>query len=131
MVGTAQDVTERKRLDELRDTILSSVSHELRTPLTSILGFAITLQERGAYLDADLRAEILTNISVQAYKLERLLSDLLDLERLRHGFVQPTFGETDVAHVVREIAAAHAGDGHPIRVGPDLVLRPQPFQLVI
>jgi light-regulated signal transduction histidine kinase (bacteriophytochrome) len=96
MVGTAQDITERKLLDELRDTILASVSHELRTPLTSILGFAVTLQERGADLDAALRAEILANISEQARKLERLLSDLLDLERLRHGFVRPTFDEADV-----------------------------------
>jgi PAS domain S-box-containing protein len=116
MVGTAQDVTERKRLDELRDTILSSVSHELRTPLTSILGFAVTLQERGADLDAALRAEILANISEQARKLERLLSDLLDLERLRHGFVRPTFDEADVGRLVGEIAAAHSGNGHPIRV---------------
>ena len=116
MVGTAQDITERKRLDELRDTILSSVSHELRTPLTSILGFAITLQERGADLDEAMRAEILANISEQARKLEHLLSDLLDLERLRHGFVHPTFGEADVGRLVSEIAAAHGGDGHPIRV---------------
>jgi PAS domain S-box-containing protein len=116
MVGTAQDITERKRLDELRDTILSSVSHELRTPLTSILGFAVTLQERGADLDASMRAEILANISEQARKLERLLSDLLDLERLRHGFVRPTFDEADVGRLVGEIAAAHSGNGHPIRV---------------
>ena len=38
MAGTAQDVTERKQLDELRDNILAAVSHELRTPLTSVLG---------------------------------------------------------------------------------------------
>ena len=51
MVGTAQDVTERKQLDSLRDTILATVSHELRTPLTAILGFAITLRERGAEIE--------------------------------------------------------------------------------
>ncbi len=40
MLGTAQDITDRKRIEELRDSILSTVSHELRTPLTSILGFS-------------------------------------------------------------------------------------------
>ena len=46
MVGVAQDITERKRVDDLRDSILSTVSHELRTPLTSIIGFAMTLKDR-------------------------------------------------------------------------------------
>jgi PAS domain S-box-containing protein len=114
MVGTSQDVTERRRLDELRDNILSSVSHELRTPLTSILGFAVTLRERGATLGDELRAEILATLSQQAYKLERLLSDLLDLERLRHGFVHPTFSEVDVARLVAEVAADHADGTHRI-----------------
>ena len=116
MVGTSQDVTDRKRLDELRDNILSTVSHELRTPLTSILGFAVTLRERGATLGDELRAEMLATLSEQAHKLERLLSDLLDLERLRHGFVQPTFSETDVGRLVEELAADHAGGAHPIVV---------------
>src|SRR4029077_21079817 len=53
MLGTSQDVTERKQVDELRDTILATISHELRTPLTSIVGFALTLKERT--LDPALR----------------------------------------------------------------------------
>ena len=62
MVGTAEDVTERKRLDALRDTILTSVSHELRTPLTSILGFSLTLEAREAGLDAGRRREIIAHL---------------------------------------------------------------------
>ena len=46
LVGTSQDVTERHRVEEVRDNILSAVSHELRTPLTSVLGFALTLEQR-------------------------------------------------------------------------------------
>ena len=60
LVGTAQDVTERRRLEEVRDNILSSVSHELRTPLTSILGFALTLKERSEHID-DLSRQAMTN----------------------------------------------------------------------
>jgi len=108
MLGTSQDVTERKQVDELRDTILSAVSHELRTPLTSIVGFALTLKERA--LDSEMRESLLENLTVQARKLEHLLSDLLDLDRLRRGFVRPTFVETDLAQLVERVVAGHAGD---------------------
>jgi PAS domain S-box-containing protein len=107
MVGTAQDVTERKRLDELRDTILSTVSHELRTPLTSILGFALTLEQRGTELDPEQRAEIVRHVSEQALRLERLLADLLDLDRIRLGALTPSFTETDVAELVARVTSVH------------------------
>lgn len=116
MVGTAQDVTERKQLDELRDNILSAVSHELRTPLTSILGFAITLQERGGTLSDEERSAMFGHLAVQAARLDHLLSDLLDIDRLRHGLVRPSFGLTDLGGLVAAIVAGYEGDGRPIEV---------------
>jgi PAS domain S-box-containing protein len=121
MVGTAQDVTERKRLDELRDSILATVSHELRTPLTAILGFSLTLKERGDELDDRLRAEIGGHLATQATKLDRLLSDLLDLDRLRLGHMVPTFGETDLGRLVRHVAVGFDSD-HPIDVQAEPVV---------
>jgi PAS domain S-box-containing protein len=114
MLGTSQDVTERKQVDELRDTILAAVSHELRTPLTSIVGFALTLRERT--LDASVRTTLLDTLVAQAQKLERMLGELLDLDRLRHGLVRPTFVETDVGQLVRRVVAEHTDDGHPIEL---------------
>ncbi|HEU5213314.1 MAG TPA: MASE1 domain-containing protein [Gaiellaceae bacterium] len=116
MVGTAQDITERHKLDELRDTILSTVSHELRTPLTAILGFAVTLKEHGAGLPVGTYATIVDHLVEQAMRLERLLADLLDLDRLRHGVYVPTFRPTDVSEIVRRTAARYGGDGHVVRV---------------
>ncbi len=115
MVGTAQDITEQKRLDELRDSILSTVSHELRTPLTTILGFSITLHERGDELSEDIRAEMVDHLSTQARKLDRLLADLLDLDRLRLGHMLPSFRETDVAQIARHVAGTFEPD-RPITV---------------
>jgi PAS domain S-box-containing protein len=112
MLGTGQDITERKQLDELRDTILSAVSHELRTPLTAIVGFAQTLKVRT--LEPQLQSALIDNLFVQAQRLERLLADLLDLDRLRHGFVRPKFAETDIARLVEQVTAAHRDDLHPI-----------------
>jgi PAS domain S-box-containing protein len=122
MVGTSQDITDRKRLDELRDTILSTVSHELRTPLTSIVGFALTLRKRGAGLAAETRAAIVEQLVEQALKLERLLSDLLDLDRLRHGIASPSFRETDVGRLVAEVASTYPSNGRPIEIRTEPVL---------
>ena len=107
MVGTAQDITERRRIDELRDTILATVSHELRTPLTAITGFAITLKERGDDLPPELRADIVDHLTAEARRLETLLSDLLDLDRLRLGLLEPTFRDTDVGELVARVAAGY------------------------
>jgi PAS domain S-box-containing protein len=116
MVGTAQDITERKRLDELRDTILATVSHELRTPLTSILGFSMTLEERWEELDPERRGQIVRHVAEQARRLEQLLSDLLDLDRLRLGALEPTLRETDVAELVARVTSTHgvAVSGEPV-----------------
>jgi PAS domain S-box-containing protein len=114
MLGTAQDVTERKRLDELRDNILAAVSHELRTPLTAIRGFALTLQSRD--LDPATRSQAVDHIAEQAVKLERLLGDLLDIDRLRHGRVQPRFERTNVGELAERVAREYADDGRTIEV---------------
>lgn len=122
MVGTSQEITEQKRLDELRDNILSAVSHELRTPLTSILGFAMTLRHRGRQLGEDKRAEMVIALTKEAEKLDRLLSDLLDIDRLRRGFMPPSCRPTDVGRLVERVVADYDGDGRPIEVRTESVV---------
>ena len=116
LLGTAQDITERRRLDELRDNILAAVSHELRTPLTSIRGFALTLQERGPVLSEETRAEMVAHLAQQSSKLERLLIDLLDADRLRHGLVRPSFQAVDVGELAAGVARDYAADERPVDV---------------
>jgi signal transduction histidine kinase len=116
MLGTAQDITERKRIDELRDSILSTISHELRTPLTAIIGFSITLKERGLRIAEQTRDEMINSLAAQARKLDRLLSDLLDVDRLRRGFIQPNFRETDIGALVEHVASGYAAPTHAIDV---------------
>jgi PAS domain S-box-containing protein len=116
MVGTSQDITDAKGLDQLRENILATVSHELRTPLTSILGFAVTLKERGAGLVGQTRDEIIGHLVEQSQKLDRLLSDLLDLDRLRHGSAGPKFRATDVAALVHQVVDGYAQDGRRVEI---------------
>lgn len=75
-----RDMTDVRRLEEMRNLFLSSVSHELRTPLTIIKGFAATLLETSE--DESLKKP-LTRIDTEADRLTRLVQDLLELTRLR------------------------------------------------
>jgi PAS domain S-box-containing protein len=120
LVGTSQDVTDRHRVEEVRDNILSAVSHELRTPLTSVLGFALTLDQRP---DDPARSQMTKALVDQSRRLEHLLSDLLDVDRLRHGLVQVTPEPTDVTALVkRTIAAAEALEGNRVSLSGDEIV---------
>ena len=108
-----REALERLReVNELKDTFLSAVSHELRTPLTAILGFAMTLEQRGEQLGPERSRELLHQLVVGARRLETLLSDLLDLDRLTRGIVEPRLERTDVGalviRVVEELALGNA-----------------------
>lgn len=99
-----QEAVERLRaLDELKDTFLRAVSHDLRTPLTVVLGTALTLRETRDFLAPEDIDDLLHRLEQNAKKLDRLLSDLLDLERLNRGLIEPERRPTDVAAVVRRV----------------------------
>jgi len=99
-----RDAAERLRaLDEMKNTFLAAVSHELRSPLTSILGLALTL-ERAPDIEGRERDDLLTRLSANARKLDRLLKDLLDIDRLNRGIVEPQYRVTDVGALVRRTA---------------------------
>jgi PAS domain S-box-containing protein len=114
MLGTAQDVTEQRQVEKLREDILSAVSHELRTPLTSILGFALTLEKYGPTLTPETLAETVAELAKAARRLERLLTDLLDVERLRRGLIVLRREPVDVAELVQRVVAECAVDGREL-----------------
>src|SRR5918994_1298370 len=120
----ARDVTERRRveqqlrdslereqassrqlraLDEMKSTFLRAVSHDLRTPLASVLGIAITLQRHHQELDAGDTADLLQRLSKTARKMDRLLNDLLDLDRLAQPTVAPELERIDVGELVERV----------------------------
>jgi signal transduction histidine kinase len=88
----------------MRDDILSAVSHELRTPLAAIVGFAATLEQRSDDLDDATRKRIHETLAQQARKLERLLLDLLDADRLRRGMLEAHRHKVDLTTLVRTSA---------------------------
>lgn len=74
------DVTEFKRLEQIRKDFVANVSHELRTPITSIKGFAETMLEDE--LDEHLKQHFLSIIHKESHRLQLLIQDLLDLSKL-------------------------------------------------
>ena len=76
-----RDVTELKRLEEVRMEFVMNVSHELRTPLTAIRGYVETLLE-GELKDQEEARRFLGIIHRHAERLGRLLNDLLDLSNI-------------------------------------------------
>lgn len=75
------DVTDKKKLEKIRQDFISNVSHELKTPLTSIKSMVEVLLE-GGIEDSKLRREFLENINQEVDRLARLVNDLLLLSRL-------------------------------------------------
>ncbi|MEO8475964.1 MAG: PAS domain-containing protein [Actinomycetota bacterium] len=116
MQGVISDITERKlaertlreseqrereaadrlrALDDMKNTFLAAVSHELRSPLTAILGLSLTLERTGGISEED-RDDLVVRLSANAKKLDRLLKDLLDIDRLNRGIVEPAYRATDI-----------------------------------
>ncbi len=94
-----------RALDDMKNTFLQAVSHDLRTPLAAILGLAVTL-ERGEVvgLDAEESRDLAGRIAQNARKLDKIVNDLLDLDRLSRGLVAPVLRPIDVGALVRSLA---------------------------
>ncbi|MEW6171907.1 MAG: two-component system histidine kinase PnpS [Bacillota bacterium] len=81
IVVVLRDVTEQRRLEQMRSEFVANVSHELRTPLTAIRGFVETLRD-GAIKDPATAEEFLGIIESETKRLAGLVEDLLNLSRL-------------------------------------------------
>ena len=84
-LGIAYDLTERKKLEQIKNEFISTVSHELRTPLTSIRG-SLGLLVSGAVGEIPQRAQSLLGIANNnCERLVRLINDILDIEKIESG----------------------------------------------
>ncbi|HTG46612.1 MAG TPA: HAMP domain-containing sensor histidine kinase, partial [Actinomycetota bacterium] len=81
------------------------VSHDLRTPLAAILGLAVTMERDDIDLSIEETRDMSGRIAQNARKLDRIVSDFLDLERMNRGIAEPSFELLDIGGLVREIVA--------------------------
>lgn len=76
-----QDVTQIRKLEQMRSDFVSNVTHELKTPLTSIMGFADTLKE-GAIDNRETALKFIDIIEIESKRLFRLIQDILSLSEI-------------------------------------------------
>jgi two-component system phosphate regulon sensor histidine kinase PhoR len=88
------DVSEIRRLENLRREFVANVSHELKTPLSAIKAYAETLR-MGAVNDRENNLHFVHRIEEQAERLHELIQDMLQIARIEAG--QETFRITDVS----------------------------------
>ena len=98
----ARDITERKRVEKMKNEFVSTVSHELRTPLTSIRG-GLGLLKGGAVGEIPQQArEILSIASDNAESLLLLVNDILDMQKIETGELEMEFEKMEVLPFLKQ-----------------------------
>ena len=105
-VYTVRDVTDERRLDELRSDVVAIVSHELRTPLTGAFGAAQTLESRFDALDDATRRGLLSMIVEQCLRLARILDQILLTAQLDRDSLRSETESFDLTDVVDGVVRA-------------------------
>lgn len=103
IVAVIQDITDIRKLENMRSQFVANVSHELKTPLTSIKGFAETLKDVD---DAATRDKFLDIINEEAERLTRLINDILilsDLENIKEGVFEPINVKSSIENITAMI----------------------------
>ncbi len=107
----------RERLDRDRSDLVATVAHELRSPLTGVKGFVGTLLRRWDSLNDDQKQLMLTTVHVDAERLTRLITELLDVARIDTGRLPLYPREVDARVIVeRVVSAARTGTTRTLRL---------------
>jgi PAS domain S-box-containing protein len=94
-----------RTLDEQKSGFLQAVSHDLRTPLASVLGISLTLQRGRGRLDPSDTDDLLGRLAANARRLDRILTGLLDLDRLDRGIVELRREPVELASLVAAVVS--------------------------
>jgi len=128
MVVAFQDVSERRRLEKMKDEFISTVSHELKTPLTS-LGASLRLIQTGS-LDKrpEKQRQMMEMAIANCDRLTRLVNDILDFGKMEKGRLPLNREPVEAANLLRRAAdvafapATQARIGFKIDAPPVMVL---------
>ncbi len=102
-VKLVADVDEARVLAEterLRSALLTSISHDLRTPLAAILGAATSLRTYGELYDQSVREELISTVQDEAERLNRFVTNLLDMTKLEAGVLELKSAMIDLGEIV-------------------------------
>lgn len=122
------DITELKKLEQMRKDFVANVSHELKTPVTSIKGFAETLLD-GAMKDEKALQEFLSIILKESDRLQRLIQDLLELSKLEQHNFRLDISPFSLDAILKEILAIL--EGKALEKNISLVVHPIPAEIAM
>ena len=100
MMASLIDITERKKIEQMKSDFVALASHELRTPLTSIQGYAELILDGDVGEISREQREFLEIISQNTRRLEALINDVLDVEKIESGRMTMNMEKTDLVPVV-------------------------------
>lgn len=113
----SRDITERKKVERMKDEFISTISHELRTPLTSIRG-ALGLLNGGVLGDLGEQAGEMVRVATEnSERLMRLINDLLDIQRIESGKIEFIMENMDLNEMIHDSLQASLGLARGNRVG--------------
>lgn len=125
VIGVALDITEKQKIEKLKNEFVSTVSHELRTPLTSIRG-SLGLLSGGVAGTLTDQGKALLDIAIRnSDRLGRLINDILDIEKIESGKMEYAFRELDLRRLLEQAVEANRSYGEPLGVSFDLGLVPE------
>lgn len=102
----AKDITERRELERLKQEFVAMISHDLRSPLTSIQ-LTLNMLNEGVFGDLHPKGKSrVSNAEESATMLIKLISDLLDMEKLESGKFQLELDDTQLSEVLRRAVEA-------------------------
>ena len=107
VVAVFHDMTELRRLEQVRKDFVANVSHELRTPLTSIKGYVETLLD-GAMDDTTALRRFVNSILHHTDRLQALVEDLLQLSRIESGQYEVDFSSCRLDHIAEKVVETFA-----------------------
>jgi signal transduction histidine kinase len=113
-----------REMNDVKDTLLHAVSHDLKGPLAGILGAMQTIRrDAELHLSDEEREALHQVIEHSGRKMNRLIDDLLDLDRIDRGKVHPRRKPTDVGALARRVIVdLEQLSRHPVRIRADAVL---------
>jgi two-component system, OmpR family, phosphate regulon sensor histidine kinase PhoR len=96
------DITEIKKLEQMRKDFVANVSHELKTPVTSIKGFSETLMD-GAMNNRDTLEAFLSIINKESNRMQSLIQDLLDFSKIEQQEFKLNIQDFDLYELIKEV----------------------------
>jgi len=121
-----RDITEHKRLDQLKDEFIGLVSHELRTPLTVIMGSLNTILTEGPRLSSTETHQLLQDATQETETLSHLLGNLLELSRAQAErlflYTEPVSIPKVVQETVDKVKALSSAHQFVVELGKELSL---------